>query len=108
MNLSGAAIVATAVTVRLVAPVAAAVDSAVDLAAPVERVVVPAVVPAHLKARKVARAADRNAGIVLPDPAGMVALLADAMVAQAFAPRVSARPRLRRCRKSLSRSRQKI
>lgn len=105
MNLSGAATVATAVMVRLVAPAAA--DSAVGLVVPVERVVVPVVDPVPRKAHK-ARAADRNAGIVLPDPAVMVALLADAMVALAFALRVSARPRPRRCLRSTSRSRQKI
>ena len=106
MNLSGAATVVTAVMVHLVAPVAA-VDSAVDLVVPVERVVVPVVDPVPRKAHK-ARAVDRNAGIVLPVPAVMVALLADAMVALAFALRVSARPRPRRCPRSTLRSRPKI
>ena len=93
-------IVATAVMVHLVAPEAEAeADSAVDLVAPVERAVVPAVDPVPRKAHKV-RAADRNAGTVLPDPAAMVAL--------AFALRVSARPRPRRCLRSTSRSRPKI
>ena len=102
MNLSAAVIVATAVMVHLVAPEAEAeADSAVDLVAPVERAVVPAVDPVPRKAHKV-RAADRNAGTVLPDPAAMVAL--------AFALRVSARPRPhpRRCLRSTSRSRPKI
>lgn len=105
MNLSAAVIVATAVMVHLVAPQAEAeADSAVDpvdLVAPVERAVVPAVDPVPRKAHKV-RAADRNAGTVLPDPAAMVAL--------AFALRVSARPRPhpRRCLRSTSRSRPKI
>ena len=104
MNLSAAVIVVTAVMVHLVAPVAEA-DSAVDPVdpvdpvAPVERAVVPAVDPVPRKAHKV-RAADRNAGTVLPDPAAMVAL--------AFALRVSARPRPRRCLRSTSRSRPKI
>ena len=108
MNLSGAAIVATAVMVLLAAPVAEAVDSAVDPVVPVERVEVPVVAPALRKAHKAAPVVDRIAGTVLPDPAVMAAIPADAMVALAFAPRVSARPRLRRCQRSTSRSRRKI
>ena len=106
MNLSAAAIVATAVMVRLAAPVAEG-DSVVDLVDPVERDVVPAVDPAPLKVPK-AQAVDRNAGIHLPDPAVMAALPADAMAALAFALRVSVRPRLRRCQRSISRSRPRI
>ena len=106
MNLSVAATVATAVMVHLVVPEAEA-DLVVDLVVPVEPVVVPVVDPVPRKAHK-ARAADRNAGIVLPDPAVTAAIPVDVMVARAFALRVSVRPRPRRCLRSTSRSRRKI
>ena len=96
MNLSGAAIVATAVMVHLVAPVAEAGLVVVPAADPVPRRV--------LKVRVVAR----NVGIVLPDPAVTAAIPVDVMVARAFALRVSVRPRPRRCLRSTSRSRRKI
>ena len=106
MNLSGAAIVATAVMVHLVAPVAEA-DLVVDLVVLVEGVVVPAADPVPRRVLKV-RVVARNVGIVLPDPAVMVAIPADAMVVPAFAPKASARPHPRRCLKSNSQSRPRI
>ena len=96
--------------VRLVAPVAVgdSVVGPVDLVAPVERVVVPVVDPAPRKAHRAVPVVDRIAVIVLPDPAVMVAIPADAMVAPAFAPKASARPHPHRCLKSNSQSRPRI
>lgn len=97
--------VATAVMVLLAAPVAEAEaeDSAADLVVPVARVAAPVVDPALRKAHQAAPVVDRIAGIVLPDPAAMVARLVDVMAARAFAPMAFARPHrlLRRCRKSI-------
>jgi len=99
--------VATAVMVLLAAPVAEAEaeaeDSAADLVVPVARVAAPVVDPVLRKAHQAAPVVDRIAGIVLPDPAAMVARLVDVMAARAFAPMAFARPHrlLRRCRKSI-------
>ena len=97
------ATVATAVMVRLAAPVAEG-DSAEDPVVPVERVVAPVVDPVLLRALR-ARAVDRNVAtalLVLPDLAAMAAIPVDAMVALAFA-----RLHPRRCLKYCSPSRQK-
>lgn len=89
-------IVVTAVMVLLAAPVVAVADSAAGLVVLVERAAAPAVDPVLRKAHKAAPVVDRIAGIVLPDPAEMVALRVDATAG-------SVRPHrpLRRCRKSI-------